>query len=168
MAIIESRSVEPIVDFIKEVTPRVFENMLSFEVKPGETIMRVDGFKPFLLTGLNGGIGFGGQLTGTLFLSLQSPIARAVGEAVLGEVVAEDSRELMDVVGELTNMLAGGVKTRLCDTGLNIVMSIPSLIRGPSIRVAGKNLDFSIKQPFTITGIDAPFAVFMLGKMETN
>jgi chemotaxis protein CheX len=35
-----------------------------------------------------------------------------------------------DVVGEATNMLAGGLKSWLCDAGASCAVSTPAIIRG--------------------------------------
>ena len=40
-----------------------------------------------------------------------------------------------DAVGELTNMLAGMIKSRLCDKGVTCVISIPAVVRGQSFRI---------------------------------
>jgi chemotaxis protein CheX len=40
-----------------------------------------------------------------------------------------------DVVGELTNMLTGGLKSWLCDAGADCAVSTPGIIRGSSFSV---------------------------------
>jgi chemotaxis protein CheX len=44
-----------------------------------------------------------------------------------------------DAIGELSNMVAGYVKSRLCDAGLPCVLTIPSVVRGQGLRVEGSS-----------------------------
>ena len=40
--------------------------------------------------------------------------------------------EVNDVIGEASNMVAGGLKSWLCDSGADCAMSTPAIIRGNS------------------------------------
>jgi len=40
-----------------------------------------------------------------------------------------------DAVGELSNMVAGYVKSRLCDAGSQCTLTIPSVVRGQQLSV---------------------------------
>jgi len=42
-----------------------------------------------------------------------------------------------DAIGELSNMVAGYVKSRLCNGGLPCVLTIPSVVRGQQLSVEG-------------------------------
>jgi len=42
------------------------------------------------------------------------------------------------VAGELCNMVTGGLKSRLCDTGTPCALSTPSIIRGDSYEILGQ------------------------------
>lgn len=122
--------------------------------------------KPFELDHLNGCIGFGGQLTGSIFLSCSDELGAAMAKAILGGDYPQGAREIMDVIGELTNMLAGGCKSRLCDSQCNVVMSIPNLIRGKLIRASSKDVKFMLQREFTAPIDGASFKVIALGKFE--
>jgi CheY-specific phosphatase CheX len=39
-----------------------------------------------------------------------------------------------DVIGELLNMIVGSVKSRLCDSGVLCVLTIPSVMRGRHLK----------------------------------
>jgi len=43
--------------------------------------------------------------------------------------------EVNDVVGEVKNMVAGGLKSWLCDAGAVCAMSTPAIIRGTSFAI---------------------------------
>jgi CheY-specific phosphatase CheX len=40
-----------------------------------------------------------------------------------------------DAMGELSNMVVGFVKSRLCNSGLSCVLTIPSVVRGQQLSV---------------------------------
>lgn len=151
---------------LTEVTGNVITTMLSWPA-PRELADRVNGSPDaFDIGAITGSIGFGGELTGTLFFSVNTQQASEMAEAVLGQAVGPDDRECLDVIGELTNMIAGGIKTRLNNQGLMMVMTIPSIIRGPSIRVAGKNVEFKIERDLLVGTSPEPVRVIMIGKVE--
>ncbi len=43
--------------------------------------------------------------------------------------------DVNDVIGECTNMLAGGLKSALCDKGYECAVSTPAIIRGTSFNI---------------------------------
>ena len=40
-----------------------------------------------------------------------------------------------DAIGELTNMVAGNVKSKLCDLGLECAISVPAVVRGINLTI---------------------------------
>lgn len=86
---------------------------------------------------VSGSVGFAGEtITGAVYLHLPAGFARVLGACMLGVNVAELSEaEINDVVGEVTNMLAGGLKSWLCDSGASCAVSTPGIIRGHSFAV---------------------------------
>ena len=58
---------------------------------------------------------------------------------MLGITEAEvDSGEMVtDAIGELSNMVVGYVKSRLCNSGLPCVLTIPSVVRGQQLSIEG-------------------------------
>lgn len=154
--------------FIGDVTPEVISTMLSWEPPAEIPFLPQDTAHSFSIGSINGSIGFGGQITGTLFFSVSDQQAAEMVAALLGHHVAVDSHECLDVVGELTNMIAGGIKTRLNDHGYAMVMSIPNIIRGPSIRVAGKDVEFKVEREFAIGSDGNAARVIMIGRTSNE
>jgi len=154
--------------FIGEVTPEVIATMLGWEHPP--TISKEESFTPeaFAIGEVNGSVGFGGRVTGNVFLSLTVAQGVAMAEALIREPVAPEAEEILDVVGEMTNMIAGGIKARLNEAGFETVMTIPSVIRGPAISVAGKNIQFRVEREFQATGSTGSFRVIMVGKVSND
>ncbi len=88
---------------------------------------------PHFASRVTGSVGFGGEaVTGVVYLHLSAEFAKTVAAAMLGlgpdEAISEPEQN--DVIGEVTNMLAGGLKSALCDAGAACAVSTPSIIRG--------------------------------------
>ncbi len=158
--------VEAIAQYLVDVTRGVFSTMLNQSV---EAIpLPPDSGKPGIveLPGINGSIGFGGKMTGTLFFSAPQEVAEKMANIILGGLCEVGPRETNDVVGEVTNMLAGGCKSRLCDAGVPVVMSIPNILRGHSLKVTAKDLSFLVRKRFKVPALAGEVDVIMMGKLE--
>ena len=111
----------------------VFETMLSMKVSPVP-----DGPPPAFSERVTGSVGFGGDtVTGAVYLHLSAKFATQITASMLGlppeEAIGET--EVNDVMGECTNMLAGGLKSVLCDRGYECAVSTPAIIRGTSFAI---------------------------------
>lgn len=120
----------------------------------------------FELGTISGCIGFGGKLTGSIFLSCTEEVAASMARVIMGADAQPSGHDVSDVVAELTNMLAGGCKSRLCDNDCAVVMSIPNIIRGRAIRAASRDVKFMLKRDFTVSITGEKFQVIVLGKFE--
>ena len=107
----------------------VFETMLTMKAipVPGAAL-------PQFEERVTGSVAFAGeQITGAVYLHLGTPFAGRVSGAMLGLPAEElGEAEVNDVVGEATNMLTGGLKSWLCDSGAECAVSTPAIIRGSS------------------------------------
>lgn len=105
----------------------VFETMLSMKAMP-----LASAGVPMLEDRVTGSVAFAGEhITGAVYLNLATPFANRVAGAMLGLPVEElGEAEVNDVVGEVTNMLTGGLKSWLCDSGAECAVSTPAIIRG--------------------------------------
>ena len=84
-----------------------------------------------------GSVGFGGNsVTGAVYLHLPEEFATSLAATMLGaEPQSLSEAEVNDVVGELTNMLTGGLKSWLCDSDFPCAVSTPGVIRGRSFAI---------------------------------
>ena len=156
---------EQLDSFVIESVKDVCSTMLNWQVNDGTPVG--DGQPgPFELHEFNGCIGFGGKMTGSIFLSCSQTLAQQMARTILGGDFPAGSRELSDVIGELTNMLAGGCKSRLCDSDCAVVMSIPNIIRGTLIRAASRDVKFLLQRQFAVPIDGAGFRIITLGKFD--
>lgn len=66
----------------------------------------------------------------TMMLSLPCQTAEALALGFVGMEIPFDSDDMGDVVGELTNILAGSVIAKLEAIGISAEMSLPTVMRG--------------------------------------
>jgi chemotaxis protein CheX len=111
----------------------VFDTMLSMKAVPVPQAS-----VPSFGERVSGSVGFAGEtVTGAVYLHLSAPFSSQVAAAMLGmtpEEITGDA-EVNDVVGEVTNMLAGGLKSWLCDAGAECAVSTPAIIRGNAFAI---------------------------------
>jgi len=111
----------------------IFETMLSMKLEALAEEALPDAQEHVI-----GSVGLGGeQVSGAVFLLVSEKFAHAMASAMLGSKPGEAIEEsaINDVVSEIANMLAGGVKSRLTDDGIPCCMSTPSIIRGTSFLI---------------------------------
>jgi chemotaxis protein CheX len=105
----------------------VFETMLSLKALsvPGTGVPHFD-------ERVTGCVAFAGDhINGAVYLHLGTPFAGQIAATMLGLTPADlGEAEVNDVVGEVTNMLTGGLKSWLCDSGAECAVSTPAIIRG--------------------------------------
>ncbi|HBA84112.1 MAG TPA: hypothetical protein DCZ95_08470 [Verrucomicrobia bacterium] len=113
-----------------ESARQIFETMVFMPVSFGDATPKDKGYP----TGsISGTIGMAGDdQRGTLSLIFPLPLAQAIFRAMMGmpenETVAD--AELNDVVGELSNMVAGGAKSRLQEIDVNFKIGLPTVVVG--------------------------------------
>ena len=109
----------------------VFGTMLSLEAAVSSHTVPL----PHDQQKVSGSVGFAGEnVTGAIYVHFSDTLARRATASMLGLPEAEitGDAEVNDVVGEVANMLTGGLKSWLCDAGAPCAMSTPAIIRGAS------------------------------------
>jgi chemotaxis protein CheX len=117
---------------IKGVT-EVFSTMFTLDVK----LVEPQNFRDSSQSFVAGSIGFIGDVNGMVYIHVTAAFARTLASRMLGLPEAEIEGEEMvnDVIGELSNMMVGAVKSQLCDSGAPCVLTIPSVVRGHNLSI---------------------------------
>jgi chemotaxis protein CheX len=106
----------------------VFDTMFSMpvEVSPNSSPISFNG------NDIVGSVSFAGDVIGTVQLHLNSSFARLMTAAMLDTTPEEidGEEDVDDVVAEVSNMIGGNLKSKLCDAGYPCVLSVPSVTRG--------------------------------------
>ena len=129
--------------FIRSLT-NAFETMIGCEVKRGQLSL---GTQPERLHEVSGIIGLSGTAVGTVVLSLSREVALKVAAALLLVDPEDITGDVIDAVGELTNIVAGAAKGELDQFKLSI--SLPTVVTGR---------DHRMRFPSNVTPILVPFS----------
>ena len=120
-------------EFLTRHLAEVFSTMLSLPAVPLAELLPANPQER-----VSGSVGFVGEaVTGAVYLNVPAPFAAHITGAMLG-LPAEETpgdADVNDVVGEVTNMLAGGLKSWLCDAGAACALTTPAIIRGSSFHI---------------------------------
>lgn len=120
-------------------TLNIFSTMLNMKpVKKGLYIKK----KKISKHEISAFIGLAGTLEGFVTISFSEKIALKVAEGFLMEPKTEFDDDVIDVIGEMVNMVAGGAKKDFTEKGMPFKISIPSIITGK-----GHMLGVSSKYP---------------------
>jgi len=81
-------------------------------------------------------VGLGGSVRGSVVFQCSAPAARRFTELMTGEAPGPGDQLLQDGVGEIGNILAGGLKKQLDSTGVNVSISVPTVVEGKPHQVS--------------------------------
>lgn len=70
------------------------------------------------------------ETKGSLSITFDGPLALATMKGMVGEAPDEVNEEITDLVGEITNMVAGGAKRILSEKGFEFDMATPVVVSG--------------------------------------
>lgn len=125
----------------------VLSTMAGMEVRPGRPNIKDDATARGDVTGLIGMIG--PQARGSLAISFTEPVISEVTQRILGEGSGQIDETVLDMVGELTNIVTGGAKKRLAEQGYHFDMATPAVVAGRDHMVDHKAKGTKIIIPFS-------------------
>jgi chemotaxis protein CheX len=134
--------VEYINPFVKSLVT-TFSTMLNCTATRGPLCLKQDVYPPHEISGV---IGLSGKAVGTVVVSLSREVALKAASAMLMMDYTEIDNDVVDAVGEITNMVAGAAKADLAEYELSI--SLPSVITGRG---------HEVRFPSNVTPICVPF-----------
>ena len=120
--------IEDLSDLVSGAVKDVFTTMLEMNAKPEPPDSLVANGEPHVA----GSVGFIGKLNGVVYLYASATFARRIASRMLrlSDAEIKGNEMVNDVVGEVSNMVVGNIKSRLCDRGLSCALTIPSIVRG--------------------------------------
>jgi chemotaxis protein CheX len=126
------------VEFINpflSATKNVLETMCQTTVKANKPILKEDTRSYGAITGI---IGMASEtITGCMILSFsESCILRVVANMLYEEPKSKIDDEIVDAVGELTNMICGGAKAQLAKLNHKFDLATPTMVTGKGIEIA--------------------------------
>ncbi len=112
---------------ISEATQEIFSSMVMLDTVAGNPFERQG--EP-LHDGISATIALEGEPSGLLALHMSTQVAIEITNYFLDIHLNEMDGDVHDSIGEITNMLAGSIKSALDPSGSNIQLSIPTCTYG--------------------------------------
>ena len=140
--------VEYINPFLKG-TGEVLMKMASLTVSPEKPYAKTGDLAPGDISGI---IGITGDAMGSLAISFSEACICSIVTGMLGELHMEIDREVIDAVGELTNMISGAARSRMEKDGMILYAAIPTVVFGKEHTVKHILNHPSIVIPFQTDG----------------
>jgi len=126
-------------DRIEAAVIEVFDTMVSMDVESTDPVSAAS------LDGLRNtaSVCFGGDATGIVNIQVGDEFSRIMAASMLGMVPEEieGQEEIVDLLGELSNIIGGSLKSALTDAGLACALATPSFTTGTDFEIELLNLE---------------------------
>jgi len=127
------------VAIVSESVIDVFDTMLSAKLE------FTDKIPPDSLEAIRnvGSVSFAGDATGMVSIHVGDNFSRQLAADMLGMEIAEleGDEEIRDMLGELSNIVGGNLKSTFTDTGLVCALSTPSFTTGTDFKIESLNME---------------------------
>ncbi|MCL2411915.1 MAG: chemotaxis protein CheX [Treponema sp.] len=121
--------VEPFV----EVTVNTFKEFVGIDTSPTHPhFLDTDKYFEWDVSAV---IGLSGVIKGAVIISMKADLARRITTLLTGDTHTEIDADVIDAIGEINNIISGNIKPKV-PNGDNIVISIPTIIRGKEHSIA--------------------------------
>ncbi|MEI6206281.1 MAG: chemotaxis protein CheX [Desulfuromonadales bacterium] len=140
---------ELLAGYVIDATQQVFSTMVMMEPKDEFPLREpVSRFK----CSITGMVGFAGTYSGVISIHCPVSLALIITSSMLGLECDEVNDDLNDAIGEIANMLGGSVKQVLSKGGLDVKLSIPTVISGEDYTVNSLSDSDCVVIPFVVVG----------------
>lgn len=136
-------------DFAKiivETTDEIFNCMIFIDIAAQPPL---ESGKQAISCHVSAMIGLTGGLSAMLGIHCPSAVGLAVAGAMLGMEPEEINADVKDALGEIANMLAGGIKERLRSENIDLELAIPTAITGQSYVISAPKGSQRVVVPFS-------------------
>ena len=127
-------------------TLEVLKKMAFMDAVPGKPYLKKEETASGDVSGI---IGITGDAIGSLALSFSEKCICKIVSNMLGEEHHEVTRDIIDAVGELTNMISGASRTQLEKMGMAVYAAIPTVVHGQGHTITHILKSPSIVIPFS-------------------
>ena len=127
-------------------TINVIKTMARTDAKPGKPFVKNDKSSKGDVTGIVGLTGL--EAKGSMAVTFTESAILHIYSQMLDEKADKISDDIVDCVGEITNMICGGAKALLSKKGYKFEMAIPTMIAGENHTIFHKTNGKIICIPF--------------------
>lgn len=127
---------------LETATCEVFEMMLGTSLVPMSSTAPVSG------QGLTALVGLAGHLCGVVSIACTSSVASRIASKMLGAETNGVDESVLDAMGEICNMVAGGFRSKVVELERDCNLSVPTVITGADYHLQslteGERLEVSL------------------------
>lgn len=134
---------------IVETTDEIFSTMVFMEISALPPLQEGQD-KQAIGDHISAMIGISGDLTAMISIHCPEEVGLAISGAMLGMEFTEVDADVKDTMGEIANMLAGGLKEKFAKENMMLQLAIPTAITGKSYTVATPKSSKRIIVPFKV------------------
>jgi len=138
------------VDFAKKIinsTEEIFNTMIFLEISSGSPLLAGTEVIDCHVSAM---IGLSGDFNSMLSIHCPGPVGMAITGAMLGMEVEEIDEDVKDTLGEIANMLAGGLKEAFAAENISLELAIPTTVTGKSYTVSSPSKSDRVIIPFDL------------------
>lgn len=117
-----------------EATMDVFDSMVQVKTTVGKPTVKNHCIAQGEITGTIELLS--AQHRGMLAISFSRPAALLIYEKMLGESASEVDTAVLDLIGEITNMVCGGAKNKLHKSGYDFELTQPLVLHGSDVEIS--------------------------------
>lgn len=140
---------EQLARYVISSTREVFSTMVMMD--PSDDLPLSEPINRFKCS-ITGMVGFAGTYSGVISIHCPVSLALKITSSMLGMECDEVNDDLNDAIGEIANMLGGSVKLVLSKGGLDVKLSIPTVISGEDYTVNSLSDIDCVVIPFNLDG----------------
>ncbi len=126
----------------------VFKTMLDIELIDGKPFEKSTNRSTADVTGL---MGFTGDRRGTMAFSMTTSGALVLYTRLLGDDEGAITPEIVDAMGEITNIISGQARKELEKEGLHLTAHVPMVFVGKSVEISLVTKGSIVTIPFTFS-----------------
>ena len=132
---------------IVDTTEEIFSTMIFMEISPEAPLEQSEqalGCHVSAMIGLTGGF------SAMLGIHCPEAVGLAISGAMLGMELEEVDADVKDALGEIANMVAGGLKEKFTAEDIDLELAIPTAISGKSYTIFSSTKSNRVIIPFSI------------------
>ena len=132
---------------IIETTEEVFSTMIFMDITAEPPLQQV---KQTLGCHVSAMIGLTGDFSAMLGIHCPETVGIAIASAMLDMEINKIDADVKDALGEIANMVAGGLKEKFSTENKELELAIPTAISGKSYSIASSTKSNRIIIPFNV------------------
>ena len=160
----DTREVKKIIaEDVAVATEELFKTMVAMELKHDSSLLAEE---TNVQTDISGFVSFMGKYHGTVGICCSKKFALKIASGMLMEEMTEVNADVIDTVGEIANMVAGNVKTKITESYGEMELSVPIVMLGNGTEAnANENALISLhtKESWMLTSFCLDDDIFKVG-----